>query len=83
MEFKYSPIYNVVGTVGGVTEESIVLGNHHDSWCCGAVDPVSGSAAMNEVARILGDLTARGWKPYRKMCVDLLPLFHFLIKPNP
>jgi N-acetylated-alpha-linked acidic dipeptidase len=57
----------VIGTIPGVSEESIVLGNHHDSWCCGAVDPVSGSAAMNEVARTLGSLIASGWSPYRKM----------------
>ncbi|KAI1380702.1 Zn-dependent exopeptidase [Hypoxylon crocopeplum] len=66
-DYRYSPIYNVIGTIEGLTEESIVLGNHHDSWCCGAVDPVSGSAAMNEVARGLGGLIERGWKSYRKI----------------
>ncbi|KAH8660399.1 hypothetical protein BX600DRAFT_514008 [Xylariales sp. PMI_506] len=65
--YKYAPIYNVIGTIPGRTKQSIILGNHHDSWCCGAVDPVSGSAALNEVARGLGDLCARGWKPYRKI----------------
>ncbi|KAF9881599.1 glutamate carboxypeptidase II [Colletotrichum karsti] len=65
--YKYAPIYNVIGTIPGVTQESIVLGNHHDSWCCGAIDPVSGTAAMNEVARALGMLCQRGWKPYRKI----------------
>lgn len=66
-EYRYSPIYNVIGTIEGVTDECVVLGNHHDSWCCGAVDPVSGSAAMNEVARGLGGLLDKNWKPYRKM----------------
>ncbi|KAI1390251.1 Zn-dependent exopeptidase [Hypoxylon trugodes] len=66
-DYRYSPIYNVIGTIEGLTDESIVLGNHHDSWCCGAIDPVSGSAAMNEVARGLGDLIGKGWKPYRKI----------------
>ncbi|KAH6983820.1 membrane transporter [Ilyonectria destructans] len=66
-EFKYAPIYNVIGTIDGTTQECIVLGNHHDSWCCGAVDPVSGSAAMNEVARALGSLKSNGWQPYRKI----------------
>ncbi|KAF4492956.1 putative glutamate carboxypeptidase [Colletotrichum fructicola Nara gc5] len=65
--YKYAPIYNVIGTIRGMTDESIVLGNHHDSWCCGAIDPVSGTAAMNEVARALGELCQRGWKPYRKI----------------
>ncbi|KAL1867145.1 hypothetical protein VTK73DRAFT_4339 [Phialemonium thermophilum] len=63
--YKYAPIYNVIGTIPGATEECVVLGNHHDSWCCGAVDPVSGSAAMNEVARSLGGLQKRGWVPRR------------------
>ncbi|KAI1770963.1 Zn-dependent exopeptidase [Hypoxylon cercidicola] len=66
-EYRYSPIYNVIGTIEGVSDECVILGNHHDSWCCGAVDPVSGSAAMNEVARGLGDLIAKNWKPYRKI----------------
>lgn len=66
-DYSYSPIYDVIGTVEGATEETIILGNHHDSWCCGAIDPVSGSAAMNEVARGLGKLQSMGWKPERKM----------------
>ncbi|KAI1409915.1 Zn-dependent exopeptidase [Hypoxylon sp. FL1857] len=66
-EYRYSPIYNVIGTIEGLTDETVILGNHHDSWCCGAVDPVSGSAAMNEVARGLGTLIGKKWKPYRKI----------------
>ncbi|KAF1976474.1 Zn-dependent exopeptidase [Bimuria novae-zelandiae CBS 107.79] len=65
--YEYAPVYNVIGTVPGTSEETIILGNHHDSWCCGAVDPVSGSAAMNEVARGLGLLLSSGWTPYRKI----------------
>ncbi|KAF4919269.1 putative glutamate carboxypeptidase [Colletotrichum viniferum] len=65
--YKYAPIYNVIGTIRGMTDESIILGNHHDSWCCGAIDPVSGTAAMNEVARALGALCQSGWKPYRRI----------------
>ncbi|XXH01969.1 Vacuolar protein sorting-associated protein 70 [Hypoxylon texense] len=66
-DYRYSPIYNVIGTIEGISDECVVLGNHHDSWCCGAVDPVSGSAAMNEVARGLGSLLGKNWKPYRKV----------------
>ncbi|KAI2464108.1 Zn-dependent exopeptidase [Annulohypoxylon bovei var. microspora] len=66
-DYRYAPIYNAIGTIEGLTDETIVLGNHHDSWCCGAVDPVSGSAAMNEVARGLGSLIDKNWKPYRKI----------------
>lgn len=66
-EYRYSPIYNVIGTIPGRVDEVVMLGSHHDSWCCGAVDPVSGSAAINEVARGLGELQKAGWKPYRKV----------------
>ncbi|KAI1442013.1 Zn-dependent exopeptidase [Annulohypoxylon stygium] len=66
-DYRYSPIYNVIGTIEGCTDETVILGNHHDSWCCGAVDPVSGSAAMNEVSRGLGSLIEKNWKPYRKI----------------
>ncbi|TPX07687.1 uncharacterized protein E0L32_010583 [Thyridium curvatum] len=65
--FKYATIYNVVGTIQGTIEECVVLGNHHDSWCCGAIDPVSGTTSMNEVARGFGDLLSKGWRPLRKI----------------
>jgi len=32
----------------------ILLGNHHDTWVFGAIDPLSGTAAMHEIARTLG-----------------------------
>jgi N-acetylated-alpha-linked acidic dipeptidase len=34
-------IYNVVGTIDGIetSAKSIVVGNHRDAWCFGAVDP--------------------------------------------
>ncbi|KAK6075987.1 glutamate carboxypeptidase II [Seiridium cupressi] len=68
-EYRYSPIYNVIGAIPGRTKEIVMLGNHHDSWCCGAVDPVSGGAAMNEVVRGLGGLCDAGWRPYRKIII--------------
>lgn len=66
-EYRYSPIYNVIGTITGRTKEIVLIGNHHDSWTPGAIDPVSGSAALNEVVRGLGGLVKAGWKPYRKL----------------
>jgi Zn-dependent M28 family amino/carboxypeptidase len=75
-KYEYKPIYDVIGTVKGKGDELIVLGNHHDSWCCGAVDPVSGSAAMNEVIRGLGNLTSLGWQPERTMYVSFLHCYH-------
>ncbi|GAM35464.1 hypothetical protein TCE0_017f03820 [Talaromyces pinophilus] len=64
---KECKIHNVIGTIEGLSEECVIIGNHHDSWSVGAVDPVSGSAVMNEIARTLGALGQRGWKPRRKI----------------
>ena len=71
-KYKYNPIYNIIGTIEGTGDEMIVLGNHHDSWGCGAVDPVSGSAAMNEVVRGFGRLSSMGWKHERTMYAILI-----------
>ncbi|KAI1338830.1 Zn-dependent exopeptidase [Xylariaceae sp. FL0016] len=79
--YRYSPIYNVIGEVPGSTEESVILGSHHDSWSCGAVDPVSGSVALNEVARGLGQLAKMKWKPYRKMQVTSFHMENSMRQP--
>jgi N-acetylated-alpha-linked acidic dipeptidase len=67
MDYKIRPIWNVVARIEGSTEPNrwIVLGNHRDAWVFGAVDPNSGTSAMLEVGRGLGELLKRGWKPRR------------------
>jgi N-acetylated-alpha-linked acidic dipeptidase len=67
MDYKLRTIWNVVARIDGNEEKDrwIVLGNHRDAWVFGAVDPNSGSSAMLEVGRGLGDLLKRGWKPRR------------------
>ena len=37
-----------------------MLGNHHDAWTFGAVDPNSGTAVLMDIARVLGDLRNTG-----------------------
>ena len=66
-EDTYKPIYNVLGAIPGWEQpnKKIVVGNHRDAWCFGAVDPSSGSAIMLEVIRIFGDLMKLGWRPLR------------------
>ncbi len=34
----------------------MVIGNHHDAWAYGAVDPSSGTATMLEVAKSLASV---------------------------
>src|SRR5687767_2555359 len=67
MDYKLRPIWNVVARIEGNTEPNrwVVLGNHRDAWVFGAVDPNSGTSAMLEVGRGLGELLKRGWKPRR------------------
>ena len=38
----------------------ILLGNHHDAWVFGAVDPLSGSAAVTEITRVFGKMLKEG-----------------------
>jgi hypothetical protein len=66
-EVEKQPIWNVYGSITGIEqgEKKVIIGNHRDSWAFGAVDPHSGTAIMLEIARILGDLSARGWRPLR------------------
>jgi N-acetylated-alpha-linked acidic dipeptidase len=65
MDEGLKPIYNVIATIPGSTDQVLVVGNHRDAWTPGAVDPNSGTAAMLEVARSLGAAVKAGWKPKR------------------
>lgn len=67
MDFQVRPIWNVIGRIDGAVEPDrwVILGNHRDAWVFGAVDPSSGSSVMLEVARGLGELLKRGWRPRR------------------
>jgi N-acetylated-alpha-linked acidic dipeptidase len=67
MDYKIRKIWNVVATIDGNEEKDrwIILGNHRDAWVFGAVDPNSGTSAMLEVGRGLGQLLKQGWKPRR------------------
>ncbi|KAL2758885.1 hypothetical protein ACRALDRAFT_1030210 [Sodiomyces alcalophilus JCM 7366] len=68
-EVEKQPIWNVYGKIEGVEqmEKSVIIGNHRDAWGFGATDPHSGTAVMLEVARILGSLTTKGWRPLRSI----------------
>ena len=60
-------IWNLHGMIEGLEspEKKIIVGNHRDSWCFGAVDPGSGSAVMMEIITIFGELRKLGWRPLR------------------
>lgn len=67
IEFVTRTIWDVITRVDGAVENDrwVVLGNHRDAWVFGAVDPNSGTTAMIEVGRGLGQLLKSGWKPRR------------------
>lgn len=69
MEERITPIWNVIGTINGTnSDETIVVGNHRDTWMIGGNgDPNSGSAILVELSKVLKKLTESGWKPKRNM----------------
>lgn len=70
MDYQRRAIWNAVGTLGGANaDEWVIVGNHHDAWVFGAVDPSSGTATVLELARALGTLAKAGWKPRRSIVI--------------
>jgi N-acetylated-alpha-linked acidic dipeptidase len=69
MDDETRPIWVVEGRIRGSEEpdELVVLGNHHDAWVYGAVDPSSGTASLLETARVLGELARSGARPRRSV----------------
>ena len=67
MDEAVREIWNVVGKIPGSTDPDawVILGNHHDAWTYGAVDPSSGTASFLEAARALGAAVKAGWRPRR------------------
>ena len=64
---KVRPIWTVTGAIRGreQPDQTVIVGNHRDAWIYGGVDPSSGSAALVELARTLGELTRDGWRAKR------------------
>jgi N-acetylated-alpha-linked acidic dipeptidase len=67
MDYAVRTIWNVTARIEGGEERDrlVILGNHRDAWTFGAVDPNSGTTAMLEVGKGLGQLLKTGWKPRR------------------
>jgi hypothetical protein len=66
---KIMPVYNVVATIKGTVEpdRSVIIGNHRDAWVYGTLDPHSGSVAFLEVAKGIGAMMDKRWKPRRSL----------------
>ncbi|KAL7983243.1 hypothetical protein Chor_000119 [Crotalus horridus] len=60
-------IYNVIGSIKGAVEPDryVIFGGHRDSWVFGGIDPTTGAAVLQEVARSFGKMMENGWRPRR------------------
>lgn len=69
MDTRVMPYYVVESRIRGAQhpDEWIVLGNHHDAWEFGGVDPSSGTASMMEMTRAFGELLKQGARPNRTL----------------
>jgi N-acetylated-alpha-linked acidic dipeptidase len=66
-DFGYRTIWDVIARVRGTRwpDEWVIGGAHRDAWVYGAVDPISGTTAMLEAARGIGQLLKASWRPKR------------------
>jgi N-acetylated-alpha-linked acidic dipeptidase len=71
MDTRLQPYYVTEARIGGseAPDQWVILGNHRDAWVFGGVDPSSGTAAMLEMTRSLGQLLARGIRPKRTLVI--------------
>jgi len=69
MDDSIRPNYVVEGRLRGTEspDEWVVLGNHHDAWVFGGVDPSSGTAAMMEMTKAFGALAEENVRPKRTL----------------
>ncbi len=69
MEETLKANYVVEGRIRGTehADEWVLVGNHRDAWVFGAADPGSGTAAMLETTRGLGQLAKQGIRPKRTL----------------
>jgi N-acetylated-alpha-linked acidic dipeptidase len=71
MDTSVQPYYVTEARIRGseAPDEWVILGNHRDAWVFGGVDPSSGTAALLEMTRSLGQLLARGIRPKRTLVI--------------
>jgi len=69
MDNSTQPYYVVEGRIRGsdFPDEWVLLGNHHDAWEYGGVDPSSGTASMMEMTRAFGAMLKQGIRPRRTL----------------
>jgi N-acetylated-alpha-linked acidic dipeptidase len=59
--------YNVLATIPGTSNETVMVGCHHDAWVFGASDPLGGIVVIEEMVRVFAKMYKRGWRPLRTL----------------
>jgi N-acetylated-alpha-linked acidic dipeptidase len=69
MDYAQRRLINVVGRIAGAVapDEWVIVGSHRDAWTFGASDSVSGHVSMMSVARAMGEMMKKGWRPRRSV----------------
>ncbi|MBZ5647406.1 MAG: M28 family metallopeptidase [Acidobacteriia bacterium] len=69
MDNSIKPNYVVEARLRGaeLPDQWVLIGNHHDAWEFGGVDPSSGTASMMELTRALGEMAKKGMRPRRTL----------------
>ena len=69
MDNSTQPYYVVEARIRGgeFPEDWVLLGNHHDAWEFGGVDPSSGTASMMELTRAFARMLKEGVRPKRTL----------------
>ncbi|MGH3322288.1 MAG: transferrin receptor-like dimerization domain-containing protein [Nocardioidaceae bacterium] len=67
IDYRTKPIWDVTARVPGSTHphQVVYVGAHRDTWTYGSDDNLSGTEDVLQVARGLGKLLERGWRPKR------------------
>ncbi len=61
---SFGPIWDVIATLPGADpSRMVVVGGHRDAWTYGAVDPISGTVDLIQLAEAYGKAERAGWKP--------------------
>jgi N-acetylated-alpha-linked acidic dipeptidase len=66
-EAAYHPAFNTIAVLEGAVwpDEWVIIGGHRDAWSPGAIDNVSGTSSVVEVARAFASAAALGHRPRR------------------
>lgn len=67
IDYEQVPTRNAIARIPGEEQpdEYVLVGAHRDTWAYGARDNLSGWVSTMEIARALGELYQRGWRPRR------------------